>query len=402
MKRLRVLLRTGLFAVIVCLGTVSALMAGESEGLALMNLGGASLQSMASTNGGEVMIAGLAGGEQPVGIYRSDDHGRTWRLVSSGPGLAVNALAMHPSQPEVVYAGTAGGLLATAHSLWRSEDGGETWYPFPIDLPANAESVLPAVTALAADPGNPDLLYVGTDGQGVYRVDVRHASFQLAGTALYDAHIKELVVDSGGRAYAITNDGLFVYADEAWQKIETLPELPASVAIASQDPRVIYVGGVSTGAYRSTDAGRTWQAINAGLELIPGAALRVTALAVDSKGAGNVVAGAAYGIGSHLAGAGIYQSRDAGETWTRVADIDGIVTQLKVDQGIIYAGTSRGLVRYGPSAGLSAPALALSGLGSLVNPSAGQVLILVLTVALAGLILIGRLDWLPGRRRARA
>jgi photosystem II stability/assembly factor-like uncharacterized protein len=377
-------------------------MAGESEGLALMNLNAASVQSMASANSGDVMVASLAGGEQPVGIYRSDDRGRTWHLMSSGPGIAVDALAIHPTQPAVVYAGTAGGPLATTHSLWRSENGGETWYRFPLDLPANAQDVLPSVSALAVDPQNPDVLYVGTDGQGVYRIDVRHASYQLVGTALYNAYVKELVVDSTSRVYAITNEGLFVTAGEAWQKIESVPELPASLAIARQDPGVIYVGSVSTGAYRSTDAGRTWQSINAGLELIPGAALRVGAVAVDPQAAGNVVAATAYGIGSRLVGAGIYQSHDAGETWTKVADTEGIVTQLKVDQGMIYAGTSRGLARYGQSAGPAASALALPSLVSLANPTAGQVLIMVLTLALAGLILVGRLDWLPGRRRVGA
>jgi hypothetical protein len=121
MRVLRSLIRIGLFASILALGTAGALVAGETEGMALVGLSGASVQSVAASSQGDVMYAALTGGPQPAGIYRTDDSGRTWRVVSSGPGVAVNALAVHPIHDAVVYAGTAGGPAATAYSLWRSE-----------------------------------------------------------------------------------------------------------------------------------------------------------------------------------------------------------------------------------------------------------------------------------------
>jgi photosystem II stability/assembly factor-like uncharacterized protein len=169
---LRSLVRIGLFALILALGTAGALVAGETEGMALVGLSGASVQSVAASSQGNVMYAALTGGPQPAGIYRTDDSGRTWRVVSSGPGVAVNALAVHPIHDAVVYAGTAGGPAATADSLWRSDNGGETWHRFRVGLPADAYGQVPAVTALTMDPGQPDVLYVGTDGQGAYRFDL--------------------------------------------------------------------------------------------------------------------------------------------------------------------------------------------------------------------------------------
>ena len=52
------------------LGTIAALIAGETKGLALADLSGASTQVM--TSEGKVVYAGLSGGSQPTGIYRSD------------------------------------------------------------------------------------------------------------------------------------------------------------------------------------------------------------------------------------------------------------------------------------------------------------------------------------------
>ena len=148
----------------------------------------------------------LTGGPQPAGIYRTDDGGRTWRVVSSGPGVAVNALAVHPIHDAVVYAGAAGGPAATADSLWRSDNGGETWHRFSVGLPADAYGQVPAITALTMDPGQPDVLYVGTDGRGAYRFDLgRDICELLGGQSLYDGRIRGLVTGPDGRVFALTN-----------------------------------------------------------------------------------------------------------------------------------------------------------------------------------------------------
>ena len=400
MKKVRLLnlvVRIGLFSLILGLGTMAALVTGETEGLALADLSGASVQAMAITGRGDVIYAALIGGPQPTGLYRSDDQGQTWQVVSSGPGVAINALAVHPANDQVLYAGTAGGPAATTNSLWRSDNGGRTWRTFVLGLPANAYGIVPTVTALAVDPNQPGVLYVGTDGQGVYRFDEGRQRYQLiGGLALYNAHVNGLVVGPDSRVYALTSEGLFVTEGYAWQKLETLPELAVSLAVAPNDPKTLYAGGASTGAYRATDGGRTWQPISNGLEMIPGAALRVTALAVDEQNPGHVVAATAYGVGSRLARGGIYQSTDAGLTWTKLADADGVVTNLAIHRGLIYVATANGLARYGELTEASA-SLPFPDLRPLTNPTGVQMLILLLTVALAGLALVGRTEWVLGR-----
>jgi photosystem II stability/assembly factor-like uncharacterized protein len=405
MKKMRVLnlvVRIVLFAVILSLGTLAALVTGETPGLALSDLSRASVQAMTTTADGDVLYAALVGGPQPTGIYRSDDDGRTWQVVSSGPGVAVNALAVHPANQTVVYAGTSGGPAATTHTLWRSVNGGQTWQSFTLGVPADAYGMIPTVTALSVDPNQPGVLYVGTDGQGVYRFDEGRNSYELlGGVSLYNAHVNGLVVGPDSRVYALTGEGLFVSEGGAWQKLETLPELAVSLAVAPSDPQVLYAGGTSTGAFRATDGGQSWERVSNGLEIIPGVALRVTALAVDEQDTSHVVLATAYGVGSRLARGSIYESYDAGLNWAKLAEADGLVLSLTLNRSLVYAATSNGLARYGQPAA-AASAISVPDLSPLANPTGVQMLILVLTMALAGLALVGRKEWVLGHTPATA
>jgi photosystem II stability/assembly factor-like uncharacterized protein len=401
-RSLNLIARIGLFFLILGLGTLAALVMGETKGLALADLSGASVQAVATTLQDQVWYAGLSDGPQPTGIYRSDDRGLTWQMVNSGPGLPVNALAVHPANESVLYAGTAGGPLTTATSVWRSDDGGQTWHKFFLSLPANPYRLVPAVTALAVDPQQPEVLYVGTDGQGVYRFDEKRLGYELlGGLSLYNAYVKDVVIGPDSQIYALTNNGLFVTRGDSWQKLESLPEVAVSLAVAPSDPQTLYAGCPSSGAYRSTDGGQTWESISHGLGIVPGVALRVTALAVDEWDSQRVVAGTAYGLGSRLAGQGIYESRDGGHHWTKVGDADGLVKRLITADGAIYAATTTGLRRYG-NLSEPAPTISLSDLRRLASPTANQVLILSLTVGLAIVALLGRLEWITGRVRCRA
>jgi len=100
-----------------------------------------------------------------------------------------------------------------------------------------------------------------------------------------------------------------------------------AIAVAESDPNVVYVGmgehavrGVTTshgdGVYKSTDAGRTWQ--NMGLEKTRA----ISRIRVHPKDADLVYVaaqGAPYGPTEER---GIYRSRDGGETWELVLNVD--------------------------------------------------------------------------------
>jgi hypothetical protein len=54
-------------------------------------------------------------------LWRSEDAGATWRTLQPGLGQPVSALAVDPTDPEVLWAWTAN------HQLWPSADAGDTW-----------------------------------------------------------------------------------------------------------------------------------------------------------------------------------------------------------------------------------------------------------------------------------
>ena len=387
-----------LFVVVLTAGTFAALLAGETPGLALVDLSDAAVETIAPA-GGSTLYASVVDGPQQTGLYRSDNNGQTWQPISPGPGVVVKALAAQPGDSSVLYAGSSGGPVISTNNLWRSDDGGQTWRKSLLGLPANPAGVVPDITAMATDPDQPGLLYVGTAGQGVYRFKDNFGYELVGGVSLYDAHVRSLSVGTEGRVYALTNKGLFVTTDDTWRQLESVPELPVSMAVSTLWPELMYAGGASGGVYRSNDGGQTWTPVNEGLGQTPGASLRVTALAVDDLDPQRVVVATAYGLGSQIAPAGLYESRSAGNSWTRLTSLDELVTDLTLDRDAVNATTASGLVRYGRAVE-TPPALSGLDLQPLAEPTISQVAIMALTVLLAGLILLGRTDWLLRLRQA--
>ncbi len=400
MNRKRVLnwlVRISLFAVILTLGTAAALVAGETQGMAMADLSDAPVQALTTAAQGNTLYADVRSDSAVAGIYRSNDNGLTWQAVSAGPGVPLNSLAVHPGNEQVLFAGSAGGPVASTSNLWRSDNGGQTWRKFYLSLPANPDGLIPAVTALATDPHQPGALYVGTDGQGVYRFDVGtdgHGYTLVGDVSLYNAHVKGLEIDTNSRVYALTNQGLYVNSGANWDKVETLPEVAVSLAVAPTDPQTVYAGTPSSGVYRSTDGGQSWESISTGLDLAPGVALRVTALTVDGQDPQRLVVATAYSLGSRLAGGGVYESLNGGSHWTRLGEAEEIVNELTINGRAVYAATSKGLITYGEE---TRPVIPVPALQPLTNPNGLQVAILILTVVMAGLALMGQAEWLLRR-----
>jgi hypothetical protein len=155
----------------------------------------------------------------------------------------------------------------------------------------------------------------------------------------------------------------------------------------------LYAGAPSSGVYRSTDGGQTWDSVNDGLGLTPGAALRITALVVDDEDSEHVAAATAYGLGTHLVAGGVYESVNAGANWSRLGQLEEMVTQLSFNDGMIYAATADGLEQFGQPEE-EAPFSSISNLRALGSPSGTQLLILVSTTAIGALVLLGRVEWL--------
>lgn len=97
---------------------------------------------------------------QPAGLKDFEN-----RLTSYANIGRVNKTIVSPHDPKVLYVTTPGG------GVWKSENEGKSWFSISNGLPPGL-----ATTSLAVDPGNPDILYVGTGdvresdlGDGLYK-----------------------------------------------------------------------------------------------------------------------------------------------------------------------------------------------------------------------------------------
>jgi photosystem II stability/assembly factor-like uncharacterized protein len=396
-RSLNFVIRLSLFMLLLALGVTIALLMGETSGHAFTDLSNAPVRTMATSASNEIMYAALNNGPQPAGFYRSDDQGRTWQLAGPGPDTEINVLAVHPMNKAVLFAGSAGGPVTQTNNLWRSNDGGQTWRKFFLSLPAHPDGLIPDVTALAVDPYQPEVLYVGTAGQGVYRFDVGPDGYGyslVGGVSFHQMNIKSLGVGPDSWVYALTDHDLFGSQDgQNWQKLALPPELPLKLAVAGTNPQALYVITPAAKVYRSLNQGQSWEYIGGDWWTVPEATVTGTALAVDPQNSDHVVIATAYGLEAGLVGGGIYETYEAGRNWAKVADAHDVITDLIIDEETIYAAARSGLVKYGQAEAAESSNL-LASLRAITNLSMVQLLILTLTIGLAGLILLGRIEWI--------
>jgi photosystem II stability/assembly factor-like uncharacterized protein len=270
----------------------------------------------------------FAGAE--AGLYRSDDGGLHWQEADQGPGYpSATALAMTPD-------GTL--FLGTADGVYGSVDGGEHWARRSKGLPATN------VLSLAVSPAEPDLIYAGLGGQGVYRSTDAGQTWTARG--LGRLSVMALAPHPGDpqRLYARvafervyeSRDGGATWAAR-WEGLGLSTEI-ISVVIDPHQPQTLYAGGTQ-GLFKSQDGGLSWQKTGRELD-----GQTIFALMVDRARPDWLYAGATQGA---------YRSTDAGQSWTLwgsgLEDITVTALAFHPQQaGVVYAGTKyRGVYRSG-------------------------------------------------------
>lgn len=206
------------------------------------------------------------------GVLRSNDDGTTWQRIPLGQGLefdaVVRCLAVHPSRPEVVFAGADVGL-------GRSDDGGTTWVRVPSAFDGQQ------VWALSIDPHDPQTMLVGTGAPArarMYRTRDGGATWDRLPPELPEhcagvskPRILTICHDPqvpGAAWFGVEEGGLWrtVDAGDTWTRVDgTRQELPAGVHVSDVHCVVILDGPPKTivcvvvnGFYISQDDGRTW------------------------------------------------------------------------------------------------------------------------------------------------
>jgi len=245
----------------------------------------------------------LEGSEQPS-LLRSTDEGATWLPLALPGGAAPLAWADDGSQQLAVATGDG--------SILRSGDRGDTWTVTDAGL---------FVTCLVWDDDGG--LYLGTHGQGIYRLaadgilmDMAMAEGELASALIVGLSL------AGDHLFAATPTVLYHTADRGvtWTKSSPVPEWVT--AIAAIDPQTVYAGTATAGVYKSADAGRTWLPAWEGLGLAAGQMVRVTALRADPSEPGLLYVAVDHVVGStqvYASAAGVFVTLDGGASWQPLA-----------------------------------------------------------------------------------
>lgn len=281
-----------------------------------------------------IYVGGYTGGgfRSRTAIFRSDDSGSTWHSIQSGVGgLSLAALRLNPVDPDVLYAGIYGG------GVFKSVDRGENWTRLTVGQ-------LPWVGSLVMNERSPDSLFVSIGGDGLYKTaDAGNTWTPMVEPPGVPGVILawSLVLDpsTAGRLYASDFHRLYRSEDtgETWQLVRD--GIQSLLWIDPADSAVLYALGESGGLLKSTDRGITWTAIGTGLPTDVGLGLLVG----DPSNPAVLYIGVAYN--------GVFRSADAGRTWT--AFNDGIshrfVGALLIPASgnpALYAGTDAGLFDY--------------------------------------------------------
>ena len=96
------------------------------------------------------------------GIWKTDDYGRTWRpIFDDQPTQSIGALAVAPSNPNIIYAGSGEGLfrpdLSVGDGIYKSTDAGKTWKH--LGLPDAQQ-----IPQIVVDPKNPNRVFAAVLG----------------------------------------------------------------------------------------------------------------------------------------------------------------------------------------------------------------------------------------------
>ncbi|MBV8197781.1 MAG: glycoside hydrolase, partial [Candidatus Eremiobacteraeota bacterium] len=283
------------------------------------------------------------------GIWKTRDAGRTWVPIFDGQSTAsIGALAVAPSNPQIVYAGSGEGLqrpdLSVGNGIYKSSDGGATWTHLGL---RDGQQI----GSMAVDSANPNRLFVAVlghpygpnDERGLYRSLDGGASFARVLFENSNAGAFDVAIDPHdsntvyatlwaarqapweiGASFEIAGSGVFKSADGGTTWARLTAGLPArigrsEVAVAPSNPQIVYVyadvegkGDDSGALYRSGDAGAHFARVNDAAEIAERGDDLVS-LAVDPREPNTI----------YLTNTSTYRSTDGGHTFVAIKGAPG-------------------------------------------------------------------------------
>jgi len=196
------------------------------------------------------------------GIFKSTNGGEGWRFLHQSEVDYTYSIAVHPTDPDIVYSGYNPKPFQDWAMVRQTTDGGISWRT-ALSVPHAS-----AITSVAIDPNNPDTVYAGSTGEGG-RLWVSHDggdSWVNVNEHFNFTNFHVMTADPirPDIAYAgVWGGGTFKTTDggQNWRRLPNDPTLSASAILVDPiDPDVIYLADrTAPRIYRTTNGGDTWQ-----------------------------------------------------------------------------------------------------------------------------------------------
>jgi photosystem II stability/assembly factor-like uncharacterized protein len=288
--------------------------AGVAQSVPSEMMSGLKWRLIGPFRGGRVVaVAGVPGdsttfyfGSVNGGIWKTIDAGVVWTPTFDGqPVGSIGALAVAPSDPMTIYAGTGESDirsdLSSGNGIYKSNDGGTTWNHIGLEDTRQ-------ISRIVIDPQNANIVYVGALGHA-YGPNEERGVYKSVDGGAHWTRVLGLGAEIGISDLAICSGSPQILFAGAWQ--------------THRAPWATYapIDGPGSGLYRSQDAGKTWSRLG-GAGLPAGDWGRVGVdVATDGKRVYALIevkkadAKNADEKNADEKKSGLYRSDDGGNTW---------------------------------------------------------------------------------------
>ena len=249
----------------------------------------------------QVYYVGAASG----GIWKTEDGGLNWKpIFDDQPVHAIGALALAPSDPEIIYAGTGESFIRSnvsiGNGVWKSTDGGKNWKQMGLEKTGR-------IGRIVVHPTNSQVVYVAALGhayapqkeRGIFKSTDGGRSWRHVLAVDYHTGASEIVMDPTNPRILFA--GMWQLSLRTWNRVS---------------------GGPGSGIHMSTDAGDTWKKLEGNglpegpvgkiaLAMTPAAPQRIYALIETGDGV--------EAISGEQESGELWRSDDKGENWQLIS-----------------------------------------------------------------------------------